>query len=87
MHVGDVANIDDGAVDLLDRQVVDLFQRHRAGVQSDVPVELAQLLVAGRQNQILHGDRVHHVIGRYVVGLHGFLIQIDLDLQNLAAIG
>ena len=87
MHIGDVANIDDGAVDLLDRQVVDLFQRHRAGVQSDVPVELAQLLVAGRQNQILHRDRVHHIIGRYVVGLHGFLIQIDLDLQNLAAIG
>ena len=41
MHVGDVAHIDDRAVDLLDRQVVDLFQRtglaFSATFQSNLP--------------------------------------------------
>ena len=57
MHVGDVAHVDDRAVDLLHRQVVDPFEQDRAGVERDVPVELADLLVAGRQDQVLRRDR------------------------------
>ena len=87
MHVGYVAKVDHGAVDLLHRQVVDLVEQNRAGVERHVPVEFADLRVAGRQDQILRRDGVDDVVGRYVVGLHGVLIEIDLGLQNLAAVG
>jgi hypothetical protein len=87
MHIGNVAHEDDRAVDLLDRQIVDVFQYGGAGVERDVPVEFAQLLVAGRQNEVLRRDGVDDIVGRDVVGLHGVLIEIDLYLQNLAAIG
>ena len=64
MHVGDVVHVDDGVVDLLHRQIVDFLQEHGARIERDVPVELADLLVAGRQDQILHRDGVDHVVGR-----------------------
>ena len=86
MHEGDVMHIDDRAVDLLHRQVVDLVERGRAGIERHVPVELAELLVAGRQDQVLHRDGVDDVVGRDVVRLHGLLIEIDLNLQNFAAV-
>ena len=50
MYEGDVVYVDDRAVDLLHRQVVDLVDRGGAGVKHHVPVELADLLVAGRQD-------------------------------------
>ena len=87
MHVGDVAHVDDGAVDLLDRQIVDLLEHRRTGIERDVPVEFADLLVAGRQDQVLHRDGVDDVVGRDVVGLHGLLVEIDLHLQDFAAVG
>ena len=87
MHVGDVAHVDDRAVDLLHRQIVDLLEQDRAGIERDVPVELADLLVAGRQDQVLHRDGVDDVVGRDVVRLHRLLVEIDLHLQDLAAIG
>ena len=87
VHEGDVMHVDDRAVDLLDRQIVDLVEQGRAGVERHVPVELADLLVAGRQNQVLHRNGVDDVLGRNVVRLHRLLVEIDLHLQNLAAIG
>ncbi len=87
VHVGDVAHVDDRAVDLLHRQVVDPLEHDRAGIERDVPVELADLLVAGRQDQVLHRDGVDDVVGRNAVRLHGLLVEIDLHLQDLAAIG
>ena len=68
-------------------QIVDPLQQHRAGIKCDVPVEFADLLVAGRQDQVLHRDGVDDVVGGDVVGLHRQLVEIDLDLQDLAAIG
>ena len=87
MHIGDVVQVDDRAVDLLHRQVVDPVEQHGAGVERDVPVELADLGVAGRQDQVLRRDGVDHVFGRDVVRLHGLLVEIDLRLKNFAAIG
>ena len=37
--------------------------------------------------EVLHRDGVDDIVGRYVMGLHGLLIEIDLHLQNLAAVG
>ncbi len=87
MHVADVAHEDDRVVDLLDRQIVDSLQHDRAGVERHVPVELADLGVAGRQNQVLRPHGVEHVVGGNAMGLHALLVEIDLHLQNLAAIG
>ena len=87
MHVSYVTEEDDGAVDLLHRQVVDLLEHDRACVKRDVPVEFTDFLVAGRQDEVLYRDGVDDVVGRHVVGLHSLLIEIDLHLQNLAAIG
>ena len=87
MHVGDIAQRDDRAVDLLHRKVVDPVEQHRARVERDVPVELADLGVTGRQHEILRRDRVDHVGRRHVVRLHGLLIEVDLRLENLAAVG
>ncbi len=87
MHIGDVVHVDDRAVDLLDRQIVDFFQQGGTGVQRHVPVELAELLVAGRQDQVLRRDGVDDIVGGNAVGLHRLLIEIDLNLQNLAAVG
>ena len=87
MHISHVAEEDNGAVDLLHRQVVDLFEHDRARIERYVPVELPHLLVAGRQDEVLHRDGVDDIVSRDVVGLHGLLIEIDLHLQNFAAIG
>ena len=54
MHEGNVVHVDDRAVNLFDRQIIDFFECDRAGIQRDVPVKLTQLLVAGRQDKVLH---------------------------------
>ena len=86
MHIGDVVEEDDRAVHRLHRQVVDPVEQHGAGIERHVPVEFTDLGVAGRQDQVLRRDRVDDVVGRNVVRLHGVLIEIDLSLQNLAAV-
>jgi len=87
MHEGDVAHVDDGVVDLLDGQIVDLLEFDRAGVERDVPIELAFLFVAGRKDQVLDRNGVDHVVGGDVVRLHRLLIEVDLHLQDFATIG
>ncbi|OIQ68485.1 hypothetical protein GALL_499220 [mine drainage metagenome] len=87
VDMGNVMHVDDRVVDFLDRQFVDLVEQGGTGVEGHVPVELADLLVAGRQDQVLRRNGVDDVLGRDAVRLHRLLIEIDLHLQNLAAIG
>ena len=47
MHEGDVAHVDDRAIHLFHRKIVDAVEQHRAGVERHVPVEFADLRVAG----------------------------------------
>ena len=63
-----------------------MVEQNRAGVQSNVPIELADLGIAGRKDQILGRNGIDHVIGRNVVRLHGLLVEIGLDLKNFAAV-
>jgi hypothetical protein len=67
-------------------QIVQPPEHNRAGVEGDVPIELAQLGVAGWQNQVLRSNRVQHIVGRNIVGLHRLLVEIDLRLQHLATV-
>ncbi len=87
MDVGNVMHVDDEVLDFLHRQLVDLVEHGGTGVEGHVPVEFADLLVAGRQNEVLRGDGVDDVLGRDAVRLHRLLIEIDLHLQDLATIG
>ncbi len=87
MHERNVVQVDNGAVGFLHRKVVDPVEQRWAGIQRDVPVELADLGVAGRKNEILGRDGVDHVVGGDAVRLHGLLVEIDLGLQDFAAVG
>jgi hypothetical protein len=49
--VGDVTDVDDAAIAGADRQVVELFEPERAGVELDEILEVADLLGACRQGQ------------------------------------
>ena len=85
-HVGDVAQVDGGVADHLDRQVVQL--RHRAGgrVQAHVVLELADLGGAGRQHQVLQVDGVEHVGRGQPLRLQHARVQVDHHLPLLAAV-
>ena len=64
MRVGHVADVDDCAVDLFHWKVIDPIEENGAGVERDVPIELAEFRIAGWQDQILRRNGVEHVIGR-----------------------
>src|ERR1700677_808435 len=83
----DVVNVNDRAVDLFQREIVDPVEQDGTGVQRDVPVELADLFVPGRENEVLRRDGGDDIIGRNIERLHGLLIEIDLTLEDFAAIG
>jgi hypothetical protein len=86
MSVCHVANVDNRAVDLLHREIVEPVHESRAGIQRHVPLELADLLRAGGKYEILRRDGIDHVVCRHMVRLHGLLIEIDLRLEDLSAI-
>ena len=86
VHERDVVNVNDRAVDLFQREIVDPVEQDGTGVQRDVPVELADLFVPGRDDEVLRRDGVDDIVGRNIGRLHGLLIEIDLNLQDFAAI-
>ena len=86
MHERDVVNVYDRAVDLFQREIVDPVEQDGTGVQRDVPVELADLFVPGRDDEVLRRDGVDDIVGRNIERLQGLLIEIDLNLQDFAAI-
>ena len=84
-HAGDVADIDHGAVDGLDRQIAEFFHPQRRIVELDDVFETADLLGADRGNQVLRGERVGDILPGQAAGLQRLRIEIDLDLALLAA--
>ena len=87
MGVGDVVNEDGRAVDDANGQVVELGEPGRRTVERDDVFEVADLLRSDRRHDVLLADRVDDVLRRKPVGLQLLLIDVDLDLQDLAAIG
>jgi hypothetical protein len=86
-HGRDVADIDHGAVDGLDRQIAEFFDSERRVVELDIVLELADLLRADRRDQVLRGERVGDVLPRKAARLQCRRVEIDLDLALLATIG
>ena len=86
MRIGDVADMNDCAVNLLHRKIVNVIQQVGTCIEVNVPFEFADLLRAGWKHQVLRRDRVDNIVCRYIVGLHRLLIEVDLRLENLATI-
>ena len=87
MHVGHVTHIDHRAVDGLDRQIVERGNIAGRSVQIDGVFERADFLGPGRSDQVLNRQGVDHVVCGECLGLQRLLIEVDLHLPRLAAIG
>jgi hypothetical protein len=86
MHVGDVPHVDDGAVNGLDRQIVEGGDVGRRCVQIDRVLEGADLLGAHRGNEILDRQGVDDVVRRNPVGVQRLLVEVGLNLANFTTI-
>ena len=62
--MSNVADVGDAAVARADRQVVQLLDLRRAGIELDEVLERPDLLSAGRQDQILRADGGDDVVSR-----------------------
>src|SRR3546814_7052107 len=78
-----VAHPDRGAVDHLDRQVVELLDRRRRVVEADVVLVIADLGEADRVDLRLVGQRRRDVLRREAARLQRIGIDVDLDLALL----
>ena len=87
MHITDVAQIDNGSIGPLDRQIVEGRDLLRRVIDQDIIFEFADLLRANRQDQILSRDRLDDVLWLEPQSLQLVLIEIDPDLAHLAPIG
>src|ERR1700682_989275 len=87
MHVGNVTHIDDGAIDVLDREVVEGFARCRRAVQVDGAFVGADLLGSDPRDHVLQRKRVDDVVRGNAVLMQSLLIEIGLHLPYLAAEG
>ena len=86
-HVRDVADVDDGAIDGPDGQIVQLVDDRRRGIGLDRVLEFTDLHGAGGDDEILRVDGIDYVGGRQALGLQGMRIEVHLDLALLAAVG
>ena len=87
VDVGNVAHEDDGAVDHLDRHVVEVGDRLGRIVEVEGEFVGADLLRPDRRDLVLPGERIADIIRGKTVGVQRLLIQIDLNLARRAAIG
>ena len=85
--IGDVANEHGRPVDDADRHVVDLVERVGERVERDDIFEVADLLGSDGRDDILLANRIDDVLRRQSVGLQLILIDVDLHLEDFAAVG
>ena len=87
MNVGDVVDVDRHPVDVPNRQIVEFGDLSWGVVQRDDIFELADFFCPDRRDDVLTRDRIDDVLRRQPVGLQFPLVEVDLDLQHLAAVG
>ncbi len=85
--VGDVADVNRRAVDLLDREVVQSVEDVGAAVQPDVVFAVADLLRAGGEDDVLRVERVRSRPPGEAFAEEFLRIDIDHDLARLSAVG
>ena len=84
--MGDVANINHRAVDLLDRNVVDRGDGVGTAVETNDEFVLGNFCCASRQCQVLRINCVADIERRETFRQQRLRIEIDHDLPRLAAI-
>ncbi len=84
MSISHIADVDHRTVH---REFVEPVHDGRAGIQRYVPLELADLLCAGRQHEVLRRYGIDDVVGRDVMRLHRLLIEVDLPLRTFPPYG
>src|SRR5882672_3402358 len=70
----------------LDGEIVQFLDRCRTSIHIHVVFEGADLRRPGRQDEILHADRVYHIQRREAVCLQGSGVQVHLNLTLFATI-
>ena len=84
VHVRDVADIDGGAVDGLDRKVAKPLDVARRVVQLQGVFEVADFLRTHRSDQVLCRQRMGHILGGKAACLQRRRIDVDLHFAGLA---
>ena len=85
-HGCDVAHIDHGAIDDLDRQIAEFLDLQWRIVELDDVLEAADLRGARRLDQVLRRERIGDVLAGQAERLQRRGVDVDLDLPLLAAI-
>ena len=81
-HVRDVAHIDHGAVDGLDRQVAEFLRSSSGALLSLMAYSKLPIFCgADRRDQVLRGQRVGDVLAGQAARLQRRGIEVDLDLR------
>src|SRR5260370_12232397 len=78
VSISHIADADHRTVHLLHREFVEPVHDGRAGIQRYVPLELADLLCAVRQHEVMSRLGFYYVVGRAVMRLHRLLIKVAL---------
>src|SRR5580658_3661928 len=86
-HVRHIAHVDDVAVAVDDRQIVELGHGTRVGVDGDEVLAVADLLRTRRQDGVLRRQRVGDVVARKPLGAQLDRVEIHLHLALQAAVG
>ena len=87
MDVGDIADVNHGAIDHFYGEIVEFRGLHRAAVQSDVVFAGPKFDGALRKNQILRAYGVDHFGPGDAPRSHCPRVKIDADLPRPASIG
>ncbi len=85
-HVRDVAHVDHAAVAGRDRNVVQIVDLLGARIDFDEVLEVADLLYAGGQDQILRRDRIGNVVAGEAARAQRVGVEVDLNLPLQAAV-
>ena len=87
VDVGDVAQVHDGVADLLDRQVVERLDLQRRRVGDDHEVDRTDLLVTGRQHDVLQCQGRADILCAQAMREQLGLVEVDRHVGRGAAIG
>ena len=75
------------SIDVADREIIELGNAGRGVIEGDDIFELADLFRSDRRDDVLLRNRINDVLGRQSVGLQFILVEVDLNLEHLAAVG
>ena len=86
-HVGHVVHVNRGAIDGLDREIIQFGNALWTCIQLNLVFQRTDLGSTGRQYKVLCAESIHDVHGGQALRLQRARIDINLNLSLLATIG